>query len=186
MAKTDLSLTFLAVVFFFFACGPRPMEPRIAFSSGCEGDWEIYVMNAEGSGQINLTDNPSTDWFPACSPDGTRIAFISRPLPPTPDAQWERPAMNADGSGVTRLTSAPGGDGRPSWCGTSVGSRPIVGKRTCLLSSLMLESRNFASTSITVWDMRLVLVVVSGCATHRRVRRLGARRKWRREEADQP
>jgi len=110
MAKTNLSLTLLTIVFFLFACGPRPMEPRIAFSSDRDGDWEIYVMNADGSGQINLTNEPSTDWFAACSPDGTRIAF-----PSERDGDWEIYVMNADGSGVTRCTEEPVDDGGPEW-----------------------------------------------------------------------
>ena len=35
-------------------------------------------MNADGSGQMNLTNNAARDAEPAWSPDGTRIAFASR------------------------------------------------------------------------------------------------------------
>jgi len=111
MAKTNLSLTLLAIVFFLSACGPRPVGSPIAFSSRCEGDGETYVMNVEGSGQINLTNDSSADWFRACSPDGTRIAF-----PSERDGDWEIYVMNADGSGVTRLTEEPVDDGGPEWC----------------------------------------------------------------------
>jgi Tol biopolymer transport system component len=83
---------------------------RIAFASKRDGNWEIYVMNTDGSGQINLTNNPADDRWPSWSPDGKRIAFASNR-----DGNWEIYVMNADGSGVTRLTNNPGGNFDPSW-----------------------------------------------------------------------
>ena len=38
---------------------------------------EIYVMNADGSGQTRLTNNLAWDHNPVWSPDGARIAFQS-------------------------------------------------------------------------------------------------------------
>ena len=111
MAKANLSITLLAIVFFLSACGPRQVGPRVAFSSDRDGDWEIYVMNADGSGQINLTNEPSSDRLPSCSPDGARIAFTS-----ARDGNSEIYLMNADGSGVTRRTEEPVDDGGPEWC----------------------------------------------------------------------
>jgi TolB protein len=32
-------------------------------------------MNADGSAQTNLTNNPASDGDPAWSPDGTKLAF---------------------------------------------------------------------------------------------------------------
>ena len=43
--------------------------------SNRDGADEIYVMNADGSNQVRLTNNPAYDMSPAWSPDGTRIAF---------------------------------------------------------------------------------------------------------------
>ena len=52
-----------------------PDGTRIAFRSQRDGNDEIYVMNADGTCQVNLTHDPVGDWSPAWSPDGTRIAF---------------------------------------------------------------------------------------------------------------
>src|SRR6266542_603186 len=50
---------------------------KITFESNRDGNNEIYVMNADGSGQMNLTNNGADDVQPAFSPDGTKIAFAS-------------------------------------------------------------------------------------------------------------
>jgi serine/threonine protein kinase len=92
---------------------PTPSLPgveRIAFASERDGNYEIYVMNADGSGQTNLTDNPTTDWLPSWSPDGLRIAFVSNR-----DGDDEIYAMNADGSGPMNLTNSSAWDDKPSW-----------------------------------------------------------------------
>src|SRR3990170_6246104 len=52
---------------------------------------EIYVMNADGTGQTNLTNDPATDYAPAWSPDGTKIAFYS-----DRDGNLDVYVMNAD------------------------------------------------------------------------------------------
>lgn len=48
----------------------------IAYTSLQDGNYEIYVMNNDGTGQSRLTNNPAVDSGPAFSPDGRRIAFI--------------------------------------------------------------------------------------------------------------
>jgi len=79
---------------------------QIAFTSDRDGNSEIYVMNADGSGQTNLTNNPAGDFGPDWSPDGSRIAFQSGR-----DGSGEIYVMNADGSGQTNLT----GGSDPDW-----------------------------------------------------------------------
>ena len=86
-----------------------PAAGKIAFVSGRDGNFEVYVMNADGSGQTNLTNNPDVDFLPAWSPDGSRIAFES-----ARDGNPGIYVMNADGSGQTRLTDNPG-DLAPAW-----------------------------------------------------------------------
>ena len=54
-----------------------PDGRRIAFVSDRDGDWEIYVMNADGSGQKRLTNSPGIERNPSWSPDGKHIAYES-------------------------------------------------------------------------------------------------------------
>ena len=89
---------------------PAPTPFRIAFNSERDGNMDVYVMNADGSGQTRLTDNPALDAFPSWSPDSSRIAFVSER-----DGNFEVYVMNADGSSQTRLTDNPGEDFLPNW-----------------------------------------------------------------------
>ena len=43
-------------------------EGKIAFTSDRDGDAEIYVMNADGSNQTNITNNPDWDALPSWGP----------------------------------------------------------------------------------------------------------------------
>ncbi len=86
---------------------------------------EIFVMNADGSGPTNLTDDPFWDGYPAWSPDGTRIVFQTDrdsdtvpvvPLAIVPDDLGDEIyVMDADGSDPTRLSWSPEDDRYPRW-----------------------------------------------------------------------
>ncbi len=45
------------------------IKGRIAFHSSRDGNYEIYVMTADGSGQTNLTNNSSSNYDAAWSPE---------------------------------------------------------------------------------------------------------------------
>ena len=91
-----------------------PDGTKIAFSSNRDGiaNYEIYVMNADGSNPVRLTNSAQDDGDPTWSPDGTRIAFSSRRDGGRPEIY----VMNADGGGQTNLTNtASSNEGQPSW-----------------------------------------------------------------------
>src|SRR6267378_1304106 len=76
---------------------------KIAFVSdrtGPHGTQQIFVMNADGSVQTDLSNNAFSDGAPSWSPDGTKIAFESFR---TGTSQIF--VMNADGSGQTNLSN---------------------------------------------------------------------------------
>jgi TolB protein len=88
-----------------------PTPPKIAFESVRDGNYEIYLMNPDGSDQMNLTRHRAKDAAPAWSPDGNRIAFVS-----DRDGNEEIYVMNRDGTGIVRLTySEDSLDGWPTW-----------------------------------------------------------------------
>jgi dipeptidyl aminopeptidase/acylaminoacyl peptidase len=87
-----------------------PNGKQITFSSTRHGNYEIYVMKADGSEVRRLTDSPLQDIRPRFSPDGKRIAFTSHR-----DGNHELYVMNADGSSVRRLTDHPERDDYPAW-----------------------------------------------------------------------
>jgi Tol biopolymer transport system component len=94
-----------------------PDGGKIVFNSNRTGTSQVYVMNADGSGQSQLTFDPQpkdqvSDW----SPDGSKIAYladthgISDVVNPSWGDIW---VMNADGSGQHAITSGA------SWYGTA-------------------------------------------------------------------
>jgi Tol biopolymer transport system component len=66
---------------------------KIAFISTHDGDPEIFVMNANGTGLMKLTDNTAVDAAPSWSPDGSKIVFTS-----DRSGSFELYSMNSDGS----------------------------------------------------------------------------------------
>jgi|GEM_PF-2379649 len=88
-----------------------PDGDRLAFHIMRDGVFDVFVMNADGTELMNLTNQPdANDGSPAWSPDGSRIAFDS-----TRDGNVEIYVMSADGSEPTRLTNNPADDRQPVW-----------------------------------------------------------------------
>jgi TolB protein len=71
---------------------------------------EVWVMNTDGTGERNLTNDPAFDGWPAWSPDGSRIAFASNRTD-----TYQIWVMNADGSGAERAVESPVTDVRPQF-----------------------------------------------------------------------
>tara|TARA_Y100000031_G_C8064261_1_gene312074 strand:- start:78 stop:572 length:495 start_codon:yes stop_codon:yes gene_type:complete len=77
-----------------------PDGSKIVFYSYADLDYEIYIMDADGSNNTNITNIVGTDAYPTFSPDGSKILFES-----IRDGNTEVYIMNIDGSNQTNLTN---------------------------------------------------------------------------------
>ena len=75
-------------------------DGRIVYHSLAGGGDDIWIMNADGSGQRRLTDGESTSFFPVVSPDGRYVVFASERAPARKLGLWR---MNLDGSDAKLL-----------------------------------------------------------------------------------
>jgi Tol biopolymer transport system component len=74
---------------------------KISFYSTRDGNTEIYIMNVDGSEQINLTNSPANDGNPSFSPDDSKIVFISDR---GGNGRYDICLMNTGGSDQVKLT----------------------------------------------------------------------------------
>ncbi len=79
---------------------------KILFESNRDGDWEIFVMDADGENLTQLTENDETDRNAEWSKNS--IVFESKR-----DGDWEIYGMGLDGNNQTNLTNDPGKDANP-------------------------------------------------------------------------
>ena len=77
---------------------------------------EIFVMNRDGTNQINLSNNPDFDGYPAWSPDGSKIVFAANRGNKNHN-NFNIYIMNADGTGVVKVLENDENieDARPIW-----------------------------------------------------------------------
>jgi TolB protein len=88
-----------------------PDAGHIAFISGSDENWDLYVARSDGSEARNLTNTPHRhEGGPAWSPDGRYIAFDA-----LQDGHWEIYLMHADGSNERQVTRNGAMDARPAW-----------------------------------------------------------------------
>ncbi|MCZ6677891.1 MAG: hypothetical protein O7E52_11645, partial [Candidatus Poribacteria bacterium] len=90
----------ILIIVFALAAFVPSSPAQIAFCSNRDGNFEIYVMDANGNKPVNLTRHPGDDFAPAWSPDGTKIAFWA-----IRDGKQEIYVMNADGYNPVRLAT---------------------------------------------------------------------------------
>jgi TolB protein len=89
-----------------------PDGSQIAFRHITTDLKQIWVVNADGSNPVNISNSAFTDEWPDWSPDGSQILF-TRNVPSF--GSREVFVMNADGTGVTQLTSIGGVAEKPHW-----------------------------------------------------------------------
>ena len=95
----------LATVTYYEDPDWQPGGDRIVFQSREGSHWEIFAINADGTGTVALTRPVTTlvnklpsNVAPAWSPDGKTIAYLSSRTADNSDGPWRIWVMNADGS----------------------------------------------------------------------------------------
>jgi len=103
-----------------FAAGQTCSTPgckvngKVAFVRGTD----IFISNADGTNQINLTNGGGINEDPAFSPDGVKVIFTTNR-----DGNYEIYRININGTGIQRLTNAAGTDEFPVY--SSDGSKIV-------------------------------------------------------------
>lgn len=87
-----------------------PDGKRLVFDRFADEDWEVYVINAEGSGEKRITYHEGVDMWPKWSPDGARIAYQA-----FRENNKDIYAMSYDGLELQRLTTHDSVDTHPDW-----------------------------------------------------------------------
>ena len=85
-----------------------PDGTRVAFASRRRGNFDIYVMRADGAGTIRLTSAAADESSPSWSPDGKRIVYQRG----NPSELW---VMEADGSVARKLARLDASEHDPAW-----------------------------------------------------------------------
>lgn len=91
-----------------------PDGQRIAFMSNRDGgEYELYMMAADGRNQIRLTRTPWPEELPAWSPDSAWLAYAAQP---DPLGDFDLYVMHVDGEREAQpLIERPGDDRWPAW-----------------------------------------------------------------------
>ncbi len=136
-----------------------PDSSKFAFVSNENGNMEIYVVGADGTGLTNLTTHPAVDKRPRWSPDGSKIAFASDRAGGPPEIY----TMNADGSNPMQLTNNSAIDSFPSWStdgskiafdGDRDGSRGIYVMNADGSNQKRISSTTYPIATFPVWSPR--------------------------------
>ncbi|MCP4643045.1 MAG: hypothetical protein GY851_21545 [bacterium] len=88
-----------------------PDGSKVVYMVGKMNKSEIWIMNADGSDQAQLTSSPGPDENPCFSPDGSKILWSGKR-----GQFYDLYTMDLDGGNIEAVTSTPGfGEKTPSW-----------------------------------------------------------------------
>ncbi len=96
-----------------------PDGSKIAFESTRDGNYEIYLMNRDGTALRNITKNQADDLSPTFSPDGNWLAFSS-----DREGNNEIYVMNLSSKYLKNITQNPKDDRLPAWSPVAAGKTP--------------------------------------------------------------
>lgn len=130
---------------------PSPDGRQLVFIKVLEGHEQLFVMDADGRGEHQLTHDAADHEDPAWSPDGRHIAFLL-----LADGQQRVAVMDPDGGSVERVTPATQHALHPSW--TPDGKRILY----CTDDDLRPPAKNAAEIYAIDLTTRKVRTLISG------------------------
>ena len=108
-----LASMFLTALFHTSICivwSDAPTTPKILFTTTRDGNYEVYIMNPDGTEQVNLTHHRAADLDASWSPTGEQILFVS-----DRDGVRDLYLMEPDGSNVQRVFGKSTRRYGPTW-----------------------------------------------------------------------
>ena len=146
MKTTMRAILLLALLAALAGCIPSSgngSNGMIVFQSDRDGNYDLYVMNPDGTDVRNLTNHPASDTGPVPSPDGRRIAFQSNR-----DGNDEIYVLDLETGAQSNLTNHPANDHSPTWSpdGSSIA---FVSDRDALLLD---EARGLWTNNIYIMN----------------------------------
>ncbi len=141
-----------------------PTTAKIVFGASREGNRDLYLMNIDGSDQINITNHPADDIYGAWSPTGEQILFAS-----DRDKGYDLYLMDPDGKNVRRVFGKSAHREAPAWSPDSkqiVYTRREQGKRVIYIASIdSKKEERVAIGSTPAWSpdgMEIAYTVKAG------------------------
>ena len=119
-----------------------PTTPKILFTSTRDGNREVYMMNPDGSEQVNLTQHRATDLGAVWSPTGEQILVSDRQ-----DACAG--VFDGDGGNVRRVSSATWSPDRKQFDACKFGLGPVFDG-----CGWFRNVRRVFKRKITAWGLR--------------------------------
>jgi serine/threonine protein kinase len=172
------------------ACQPSwsPDGAQLVFTSPCPGRGEfyetlyyessLYIINADGTGLKALTPAPGSDFDPAWSPDGTRIAFTS-----VREGFRQIYSLEVSSGAVTLLTNTASDveSSQPAWSPDSASIAYTVQRvgtyQVWLMTDTGQEATQVARSGQELWDF-LPAWAPDGMTIYFSQRQLGRFRPW--------
>lgn len=107
-----MKIVLISIIIFctliFHVCSQKSIQPKqdiILFESSIDGNNEIFLIRADGTSPVNLSDNPAYDGMPSWTSNGSQIFFVSDR--DSGREQFELFIMDSDGSNLEKI-EAPG------------------------------------------------------------------------------
>ncbi|MCW4048213.1 MAG: hypothetical protein NWE89_00610 [Candidatus Bathyarchaeota archaeon] len=126
--------------------GSQVVFERMVDDSSSHGNYDLYLVNIDGTGETRLTENGWTQGLASWSSDGERLVYVVSAI--GSEGKYDLYQINSDGSGMTDLTSdifpteflanSPlfsGDDSGIYFCGQWWDWKKLDTTVTCLLSS---------------------------------------------------